>query len=351
MKKIVSVIITILILMFSIAFVILPKMEFSSNENRYLEKFPKIDLDNIISSKTQKGLMSYITDHFPLREELLYINTKRMLYTGVNRVSDVYYGKDGYLLEEFKEPKNQDRIIRIVNKFINKNDVDIKFMLVPTSISINKDKISDINISYDEDKVIDYYKDKLDCKFIDVRDEFKKNKDKYLFYKTDHHWTSLGAKIAYDVFSSRDNDIELDKISNTFYGTLYSKVLDKSLKMDYILKVDDKNYIVDGKESTLYDMSYLSKKDKYSYFLGGNKDLITIYNEEGSGEILIIKDSYANAFVPFIVRDYKNVHVIDPRYYKKSISEYIKDNNINEVLFLYNVLTLDDDLGILNINS
>lgn len=352
MKKIVSVIITILILGFSIAFVVLPKVDFSSNENRYLEKFPKIDLDSIISSKTQKGLMSYITDHFPLREELLFINTKRVLYSGVNRVSDVYYGKDNYLLEEFKKPKNQDRIIRIVNKFVDKNDVNINFMLVPTSISINKDKLSDINISYDEDEIIDYYKKNLNTNFIDVRDEFKKNSDKYLFYKSDHHWTTLGAGVAYSVFSESNKTYEYDKVNTEFLGTLYSKVLDKTLEKDYILKVrDDNKYLVDGESKSLYDESFLDKKDKYSYFLGGNKDLITIYNQNGNGDILVIKDSYANAFIPFMAMDYENVHVIDPRYYKKSISDYIKDNNIKEVLFIYNVLTLDDDLGILNINS
>ena len=352
MKKIVSIIITIIILSLSILFIVLPKIDFSSNENRYLEKFPKIDVDSIISSKFQKKFMSYITDHFPFREELLYVNTKRNLYTGVYRISDVYYAKDKYLLEEYKKPVNSDRIIRIVNKFINKNEINTSFILVPTSINIYKDKLDKVNISYDEDITIDYYKEKLNTNFIDIREELRNNKDKYLYYKTDHHWTTEAAGIAYNKLMNKNNTYEYEKVSTNFLGTLYSKVLDKSLKEDYILRLkDDNKYIINGKESSLYDSSYLDKKDKYSYFLGGNKDLITIENDNASGSILIIKDSYANCFIPYIVNDYNMVYVIDPRYYKKSISEYIKENNIKDVLFIYNVLTLDEDLGILNINS
>ena len=352
MKKIVSIIITFIILVFSILFVVLPKVDFSSNENRYLEKLPKIDFDSIISSKTQKSMINYITDHFPFREELLYVNTKRSLYTGINRVNDVYYGKDDYLLEEYKKPKNSDRIIKIVNKFVNKNDVNTSFMLVPTSINIYSDKLDKINISYDEDKTIDYFKEKLNVNFVDIRDELKNSKDKYLYYKTDHHWTTIAAGIAYNKFKNINRSYDFETVNTDFLGTLYSKVLDKDLKKDYILKVKDNNkYYVNGELGSLYDTSYLLKKDKYSYFLGGNKSLITIDNYKGSGDILIIKDSYANCFVPYVVKDYRRVHVIDPRYFNKSISEYIKENNIKEVLFVYNVLTLDEDLGILNINS
>ena len=314
MKKIVSFLITIIILSLSVLFIVLPKIDFSSNENRYLEKFPKIDVDSIISSKFQKKFMSYITDHFPFREELLYVNTKRNLYTGVYRISDVYYAKDKYLLEEYKKPVNSDRIIRIVNKFINKNEINTSFILVPTSINIYKDKLDKVNISYDEDITIDYYKEKLNTNFIDIREELRNNKDKYLYYKTDHHWTTEAAGIAYNKLMNKSNIYEYEKVSTTFLGTLYSKVLDKSLDNDNILRLKDDN-------------------------------------KNASGSILIIKDSYANCFIPYIVNDYNMVYVIDPRYYKKSISEYIKENNIKDVLFIYNVLTLDEDLGILNINS
>ena len=101
----------------------------------------------------------------------------------------------------------------------------------------------------------------------------------------------------------------------------------------------------------MYEESYLSKKDKYSYFLDNNHYFIEITNNEISTneELLVIKDSYANAFIPFLVGNYKKIYVIDPRYYKKSISEYIQQKKIKNVLFLYNIKTIDNDLGIISI--
>ena len=119
---------------------------------------------------------------------------------------------------------------------------------------------------------------------------------------------------------------------------------------------DDSKYVINYNgeiSNSLYNEKYLNEKDKYSYFLNGNQPLITITNYSSSSssqELLIIKDSYANSFIPFIVNHYRKIHVIDPRYYKNKISDYIKDNNIYNVLFLYNIGTLDDDLGILSIN-
>ena len=101
----------------------------------------------------------------------------------------------------------------------------------------------------------------------------------------------------------------------------------------------------------MYEEKYLNEKDKYSYFLDNNHALITITNKSlnNNNELLVIKDSYANSFIPLIAKHYEKIHVIDPRYYRLSISSYIRENNISNVLFLYNVLTLDDDMGIVSV--
>ena len=138
---------------------------------------------------------------------------------------------------------------------------------------------------------------------------------------------------------------------------MYSKIIDNSLSYDTIWKIkDDSNYNVyyedDNRETdSLYNDDYLEEKDKYSYFLNGNQSLVLIDNEDinDGNNILIIKDSYANCFIPFLVNHYDIVHVIDPRYYGENISEYIDKNDINRVLFLYNVMTIDDDGGIIGL--
>ncbi len=362
MKKIVSIIVSIVILGFLILFLVLPKKTFSANENRYLSNFPTFNLNNILNGSYMTKIEKYVEDHFPLREEFLNIKTNVFKLVGMKKQNDVYFGKDGYLLQEFLQEENSDRIIRIVNKFAKANsNVNINFLLAPTSIYIYNDKMP-YKIDISEKDTIDKYKNELEVNFIDVIDSLINNKDKGLYYKTDHHWTTYGAYIAYlkfcEVYNIVPNEYQFITVNENFYGTLYSKVIDKTLKPDTIEKIiDDYNYDVyyDEEEvsNTMYSDKYLNEKDKYSYFLDGNHALTTVVNNDinSNKELLIIKDSYANSFIPLITRHYKKIHVIDPRIYNKSINDYIAKNSISDVLFLYNVLTIDKDLGILSINS
>lgn len=360
MKKIISILTTTIVIMLFFLLIVLKKEYFSENENRYLEEFPDIKVSDILSGDFQNNFSNYVSDHFPFREFFLKIKNTTEHSLGNNRISGIYYGDDDYLIEEYKEPENSDKIIRIVNRFVNNNkDVNIEFMLAPTSIYVNSDKLSKYNISSDEAKTIDYYKNNLNTKFIDIRNNLLKHNKEYIYYRTDHHWTTEGAYYAYETYC-KENNLEIKPttyktITKDFYGTIYSKLLDNSIKKDYISIVDDDTkydiYIDSKKVDSFYNEDFLTKKDKYSYFFGGNKSMIHIINNEAQGDLLIIKDSYANSFIPLISRNYKNLYVIDPRYYKDSINKFISDNNIKNVLFLYNVLTIDEDIGIVSINK
>ena len=361
MKKIISILVSIIVFCIVLIFLVAPKKEFSYNENRYLTKFPTLNIENIISGKFMTQLDDYIADNFPFRESLLSFKSELYKELGVYKQNDVYYGNDNKLYQKYKEPSNSDIVIKRVNKLSENINSDVYFMLVPTSIYVNNDRISKYNNSFDEGKTIDYYKDKLNVNFIDVRETFNINKNDYLYYGTDHHWTTRGANLAYLEYCKNVGincrQYSFSIINDKFYGTLYSKVLDNSLEYDYIEKVNDNtNYYVyfdDDKSysSSLYNYKYLDEKDKYSFFLDNNHSLISIENLDTQNEdsILIIKDSYANAFIPLIAPNYKYIYVIDPRYYNLSISDYINEKQIDKVLFIYNVLTIDEDLGIVSI--
>lgn len=361
MKKIISILISIIVFCIVLIFLIVPKKEFSYNENRYLTKFSVLNIENIISGKFMTQLDDYIADNFPFRESLLGFKSKLYKRLGVYKQNDVYYGYDNKLYQEYKEPNNSDIVIKKVNKLSDNINSDIYFMLIPTSIYVNNDKIPKYNNSFDEGKTIDYYKDKLNVNFIDVRETFNMNKGDYLYYSTDHHWTTRGANLAYLEYCKnigiKCKQYSFSIVNNNFYGTLYSKVLDNSLEYDYIEKVNDNtNYYVyfdDNKNysNSLYNYKYLDEKDKYSFFLDNNHSLVSIENldTKNKDSILIIKDSYANAFIPLIAPNYKYIYVIDPRYYNLSISDYINEKKIDKVLFIYNVLTIDEDLGIVSI--
>lgn len=356
MKKFVGIIVQIIIIVMLTLIIVLPKKEFSANENRFLEKFPTLSIKNIISGEYMASMTDYISDHFPFREELLGFKTKVFKILGMRRQNDVYYVKD-YLVKEYEKPVNNEKIVRIVNRFIDNNqDVKYSFMLVPSNAYILLGKEG---FNYDEGETLEYFKNNLKAEYIDVSETLKNNADKNIYYYTDHHWTTYGAYLAYLEYCKINNlrplNYEFEEVTNDFYGTLYSKVLDNDVKLDTISKVaDNTEYIVeykDGTTNSLYNEKYLNERDKYSYFLDGNKSLMTITNPSvWDNEILIIKDSYANAFIPLITKHYSKIHVIDPRYYKEKISDYIKENDIQNVLFIYNVGTLDSDIGILTIN-
>ena len=112
--------------------------------------------------------------------------------------------------------------------------------------------------------------------------------------------------------------------------------------------------MADGKDiGGFYQDSKLTEKDKYAYFFGGNYGEVTIHNNNntGTGNLLVVKDSFANSFVPLIAEEYENVYMIDLRYYAGDMSQYIADNNITDVLVLYNVSNFISDKNIFKLSK
>ena len=150
--------------------------------------------------------------------------------------------------------------------------------------------------------------------------------------------------------------MEKEIAADDFCGTIYSKVNDYSQKGDVITiyrNPSDKLTVFyeDTKETTdsLYNLEYSGKKDKYSLFLNNLHPFIEITNEnaESDRELALIKDSYANSMVPFLAHHYKKIYVLDTRYYKLGPSSFIKGHEgVTDVLVLYNLNTVDTDLGI-----
>lgn len=361
-EKITSVIISTIIILVMIMFIFNYKLEFSYNENRYLAKLPNFNIDNLINNKYLDKLQDYFSDHFPFREKLINIRTNSLKLLNFKEINNVFIN-DKYLIEKYIKPINTDKLIKKLNN-INKNiNANMMVMLVPTSISINTSYIP----NYYENTQIDtlnYIYDNLDMKTINVYNILNENKDKYqLYYYMDHHWTIYGAYYAYIKYCEENNinyydlsNYNIYPVSNAFKGTIYSKVLKSTKNSDTIYKIekDGMEYSIkytNKTTDTLYDDNYLDKKDKYSYYLSNNASIIEINtNSLSDDELIIIKDSYANSFIPFIVNHYKRVVVIDPRYYKESIIDYINKSKINNILFLYNLNTIDNDKFIYTID-
>ena len=359
-NKIISVITSVIIVIIMIIFMFSSKNKFSYNENRYLQELPQFSFNKLINNEYLDKLTNYLEDQFPFRNNLINLKTNTLLLLNFKEINNVFIN-DKYLIEKYTLPKKTEKLIKKLNDFKEEVNSNIEVMLVPTSVSI----YNEFTPKFYENKQIDtmnYIYNNINLDYINIYDTLKQNKDKYqLYYYMDHHWTIYGAYLAYVEYCKKNNinyynleDFEITKVSDEFKGTLYSKVL-KSTVNDSIYRIDSEikyslKYI-DKTTDSLYDDKYLNEKDKYSYYLSNNSSIIEIEtNLENNEELLIIKDSYANSLIPFLTNHYKKIIVIDPRYYKSSIINYVKENDIKNILFVYNMNTIDSDAGIYTID-
>ena len=238
------------------------------------------------------------------------------------------------------------------------------FLLAPNAANILSDKLPLTVRTADQNALMDsFYSRMKSCGYqtIDVRDTFRENKDQVqLYYRTDHHWTSDGAYLAYKKAAKAmklDNVLEYDGyvVKKNFRGTLYSTSgfangRDDEIKI-YMPSDSSKFensviYYSDTKKKTtrFYRLNNLKKKDAYTVFGGSNHPLYTIQTPVKSNKtLLVIKDSYANSFIPFLSQSYRKIVVVDPRYCYDDIDDIIEANGVNEILFLYNCNTFMED--------
>ncbi len=367
-EKLFGIVFSLFILTFSVIFLFSRKIEFSENENRYLASFPHLSFFNLQSGKLTEGIENYLADHFPFRDFFMSVKTKTELTIGKEMIDDVYIGSDEYLIQNYQKPENGNKIVDVLNQFYgDMNYINMNLMLVPTSITINEEKLPSYAPTYSQVEEMNAIYSKIKFDTIDVTEALRNGNQEYqMFYRLDHHWTSYGAYYAYLEFCKSNNitplaitEFDIQEVTDNFNGTLYSKTNLYTLTPDKIHIFIPKNhnyevnYVFSNRiTDTLYEEKYLDQKDKYSYFLDNNHPLITITNQDihNGKELLIIKDSYANSMIPFLVNHYEKVHVIDPRFYKFSIEDYLRENtNIRDLLILYNMNTIDQDLGILTI--
>lgn len=190
---------------------------------------------------------------------------------------------------------------------------------------------------------------------VNVYKALENHKDEYLYFNTDHHWTALAAYYCYREFAeiAGFTPIEIENLQrktiDNFVGTYYNITKNSSIKQNpdhvdyYQIPGEQKCLLYQAKISEPREVQMLAEfasgGNAYSVFIWGDNPLMKINCENGSGrKIAVIKESYANAFVPFLAANYDEIHVIDLRHFNKDTEQYIKNNNIGEVLILNNII-------------
>lgn len=344
-----------------------PDKEKSSAENRVLQTLPAFSLSEYFSGRLESKLEDYTNDQFVGRNQLIKVKTAADATEGVLISNGVIRGKDHYLLEELTVPdvNTLSATKKALREFKKKHDnVSMYFLLAPNAANILSAKLPATVETSDQNQYMDDFFSALegiDIEPVDVRKALTKaSKTEQVYYRTDHHWTSEGAKAAFSAAAKTlgfKDDIKYKPyvVKNDFRGTLYSTSGFTNGRDDAItiyLPSSDKNYknsvyyFSDTKKKTteFYEKKYLNKKDSYAVFGGSNHPYFTIDTPTQSDDVLLLlKDSYANCMIPFLAQKYRRIIVVDPRYYFDSLDTVMESEGVTKVLFLYNANTFFED--------
>ena len=370
MSKKYSIFITVLFCLFTFGFgaalILSPSRDFSEQENRYLAQFKAPTPDTLRSGKFMEDFEKYVTDQFPLRDQWIQLKAISERSLGKQENNGVYFGTDGQtLFAQFKAPTEEELAQRVgfVNSLGQNLDIPVYFSLVPDKSWVWADYLPDYAPNVDDGSTIERAQALCgeNVRFIDLRGAL----DYDSFYRTDHHWTTMGAMQAYfslirDISGGNSGDWyhEPELISDQFYGTTYSSSGAAWVKPDSIYTMIPEggtkgNITVTGYpegapiESSLYHPEKLAVKDKYAYFLGGNQPLCVIKNPDAAnGRLLVIRDSYSDSLAPFLAEEFQEVHLFDLRYNNMALSQYVADNGIDQVLVLYSAANFSTDINL-----
>lgn len=360
-----SIIFLSFISVFFILNLVLPDKSFSEQENRYLQQKPEFSFSSLFSGRFTSDFEKYTTDQFTLRDSWTALKARMELLSGKSENNGVFLCEDETLIESFDAP-DTDRLdagMSYVNSLAQNTDAEVYFALIPDKSEILGGMLPENAPNDSESALIEYCYGLSDAGTIDILSPLSAHSDEYIFYRTDHHWTSLGA---YYGFTAVADALGLDcpepgsytdrqTVSTEFYGTTYSSSGFSWVSPDSMeifvgepdgLKISNyKNG--SAADGVLYDFSCLEKKDKYSMFFGGNTPLLEIKTGvEDAPSLLIIRDSYTDSLLPFLLDSFSEINVLDLRYYRSSLAQYIEESQADTVLVLYSVSNFCSDTNL-----
>lgn len=385
-----------LLLLGGVASLAMKKKDVSEMENRKLASFPEYSDSALWSGKYFKNIENYYADNFPYRDnwisfsgnfksKLGFQSSEIQIYEPVNE-TDVAQGEDTTKKKPVDGPLPDDGATGEIKKrvFVFKNrafemfgggeamgksyanvingynktlspDVQVYNLIIPVALEFeltekyqklqkpNRPAIENIYNTLDSN-----------IKKVWAIDEIRKHRSEYIYFNTDHHWTSLGAYYAYRAFCQTAGltpvsiDTVPSKVKQTFLGSLYRLTRDPKLQSNpdsvrYYLFKDSVNFYIGSTKIGAWNKSKMygegaSGTNSYSVFLQGDLPIVKMETQHKNGrKIAIVKESYGNAFAPFLINNYEKVIVVDQRYYTGDFIAMLKAEGINELLFINNI--------------
>ena len=359
----------------TVATLLKPDSEFSEKENRVLAQKPKLAVDSYFSGEFSKDYETYMTDQFLFRDQWIQMKTAVERASLKQEIKGIYFAQDGYLIEKHEDSfqsatasNNIQHLARFMEEVQGEyGDGHVTAMVVPNAVEILKDKLPPLAPDSKEGEYLEYIADALPAgTWFDAADILNQHKEEEIYYRTDHHWKTLGAYYTYEAWAKsvglsplKKEEYEVETVTNNFLGTIEAKV-GTQVQADSIQifrPKEEEKYTIsynrsEEKKTELYDWSYLETKDQYSIFFGGNQPLVEDKIDNGSARrLLVIKDSYAHCFLPFTFHDFSQVDFVDLRYFNESLREYREKGNYTDILFLYNASGFAEDPNVVKLGN
>lgn len=349
-----------------------PDVGFSYSENRTLQQKPELSWNTIKDGSFMEDMEVYVNDQIKFRDEFVKISTYFKLALGQNEINDVYICDD-YLIEKFTDNLIDDKLLNqnigFVNTFLS-NHSNAYIGIVPTATEILRNKLSKYTTNVNQLELINKIYDSGQS--IDIYSELLKHNQEDIYYRTDHHWTSLGAYYGYvaickelGIIPMELSEFDISIIDDKFSGTIQSKVnLDfgydvlhkytpNSFSPTYTRVVDE---MYQNSSDSLYDESKLSSKEKYAVYIGGNSSIVRIITENGKedrGRLLLVKDSYSHSLVPFLTNHYSEIVLLDLRYFMVGTEFFLNSEkeDFDNIILLFNLKNFIDDRNLIRLNK
>ena len=336
---------------------------YSESENRVLASRPVFSWESLLSGEYGDAYEEYMSDQFIGRDKWVGIKTRADILFRKKEVNGVYLGSDHYLIgvndpEEYTQQMEDSRIVSL-KKLVNRWDA--KVMLVPTADNILTDKLPAFAPYYDETRLLAKVKESVgEEHYIDVYSTLQEHAKEPIYYRTDHHWTSLGAYYGFlawadsmGKFPYPYNTAGMKTVSEDFQGTLQSRINVAWMKdkIQYFPETEKKpvtvTYDFADTADSLYAPEYLETKNQYGFFLNDNHAFIEIHTGYNAGKTLfVIKDSYANSMIPLLTAHYETIYVVDLRYFNGKLFQLMEQYEPEQgmdVLVLYDCIHFLED--------
>jgi len=342
----------------------LPDKDYSEVEKRRLQTAPVLTFDSLLTGEFMDRSEDYLSDQFPFRDALMRLKSRFSLLLGNNESNGVYYCRDDSLMSCFTAyDSEQARFLsNNLRKFDETHDFrQCIFLLIPSAVSFYAQQLPAFVESESERTYYDQMVQGLPAGWI-APDSFGiltelMEAGERIYYKSDHHWTSEAALGVFQeiapIFDWKADGFVLSVVSDSFLGSLVSKSGFTPSQSDNIAACFEKEPQTgllithseeQGNQSSFYHFDKLGTANEYEFFLGGNEPLITVQTTADSDDtLLVLKDSYANCFLPLLAKSYKSITIVDPRYYNQDLESLFLAGSYTDLLILYNIQTLSQD--------